>query len=71
MEVKIDNSDERTRRKKNYGCEFRTKHRVSQLLVEFYCTLDHEKCEYQPSRCPKRKRALALEKHKPITSFFW
>ena len=62
--------EERKSRKKNYGCEFRTRHRINQLAYEWYCTLDHEKCEFQPSRCPKRKRTLALEKHKPLTTFF-
>ena len=67
----IENEEtERERRKRNYGCEFRTRHKISQLQIVFYCTITHEPCENQPSKCKIRKKTLALEKHRPITSFF-
>jgi|Deesub1362A_J573_1020465.scaffolds.fasta_scaffold17829_1 hypothetical protein len=66
----INEVEERKSRKKNYGCEFRTKHRISQLLVEFYCTITHDKCKEKPSKCSIRLRTLMLEKHKPLLSYF-
>jgi len=68
MTVNVE--DERKSRKKNYGCEFRTRHRISQLQYEWYCTITHEKCNSLPSKCKIRLRTLALEKHKPLLSFF-
>jgi len=64
------NDDERTRRRRNYGCEFRTKHRISQFQIELYCTLTHEPCNEQPRKCKLRKKTLAEEKHKTLKEFF-
>jgi len=53
----IENEEtERERRKRNYGCEFRTRHKISQLQIVFYCTITHEQCENQPSKCKLRKK---------------
>ena len=69
MKIKIDInklSEGELNRLKNYGCENRIKHKISQHGdYVFYCAIDDKICNEKPTKCFKRLK----HKHKPLTAF--
>jgi len=53
-------------RLKNYGCENRIKHKISQTgAYVYYCLIDDQICDRKPSKCKKRFKPM----HKSLFDF--